>query len=239
MNLSDPYLKTVRAKEHLDSLRSGLDEYYESKPCKFRGRDDIKNQRYRLRIDIIDPPDRLSLIAGDVFCCLRASLDHLVWALSSLNTNTYAEQTQFPILEVINDPTIESQTRGVPAGAVTLIKSLQPYQGRDRATIESHLLWRLNKLCNIDKHRRIPTHSSVVDFKLPASIPPSMVTCTSDGIMSFPLHMKDQVKLHPDVVFRVTFGDPHEGIECDRDGIEKIYDFVANDVIPRFASFFS
>ena len=238
MNLADAYLKTARAKEHLDSLREELEIYYESKPCKFKEQTDIRNQRYRIRIHIVDPPDRLSLIAGDVFGCLRASLDHLVWALSSFNTTAYAENTQFPILEEPNAPRFKRQTNNVPAGAVAIIDSLQPYsRGKDRKAFEGHLLWRLNRLCNIDKHRRIPLHGSVVDFKLPASIPQSMVVCDSDT-MSLPLQMKDAVRLHRDATFKVTFGDSHEGIECDQDGIERIYAFVAGDVIPRFAKFF-
>lgn len=238
MNLADAYLKAARAREHLDSLCEELRVYYKSKPCKFKEQTDIKNQRYRIRIHIVDPPDRLSLIAGDVFGCLRASLDHMVWALSSFNTTSYAEGTQFPILEEPNARRFKSQTKNIPAGAVAIIESLQPYsRGKDRKAIEEHLLWRLNKLCNIAKHRRLPVHGSVVDFKLPVSIPHSMVVCDSDT-MSFPLHMKDAVRLHPDATFKATFGDSHEGIECDQDGIERIYEFIASDVIPRFAKFF-
>jgi hypothetical protein len=238
MDLSDPFLKTSRAKEHLDALRKEMEPFYKSKPCEFQEKVNFKDGLYQVRIQVNDPPPRLSVIVGDVFGCLRASLDHLVWLLVTHHTDSYAEGTQFPILSQNGPDDIarfKKQIRGVPARAETIIESLQPYHGGNRAAIESNLLWRLNKLCNIDKHRRIPVHGSVVDFMLPDFIPKSMVTLDDDGVMSFPLHMKDQVKLHPDVAFNVIFGDSHEKIECDVAGIERIHEFVTNDVLPRFA----
>jgi hypothetical protein len=195
MNLADPYLKTARAKEHLDALAEGLREYHASNPCKFEGQADTINQLYRMRIVLKDPPEKLSLIAGDVFNCLRAALDHLVWSLAS-NKLSYPLCTQFPILDKRNDKRFASQTRGVPAEAAKIIKSLQPYHGKDKSTVESHLLWQLNKLCNIDKHMRIPVHGSTVDFKLPESIAGKR-KIEPDGVMSFPLHLKSQLTLYP------------------------------------------
>ena len=239
MTLSDAYLKTTRAKEHIDDLLKELATFHESKPYEFQEKLDFKSQRYRIRIRVKDPPERLSLIAGDVFYCLRASLDYLVWALASVNTSSYAEHTQFPILERMDVPRFEKQTKGIPAEAATIIESLQPYRAGDTEAIHRHLLWRLNKLCNIDKHRRIPVHGLTVDFRLPHSIAP-FVMLEEDGMMSFPLQLKQEVKIgcDPSKAFKVVFGDSHEAIECDKDGIKQIYEFVAENVIPRFARFF-
>jgi hypothetical protein len=85
-------------------------------------------------------------------------------------------------------------------------------------------------MCNIDKHRRIPVHGTVVDFRFPAYI---METASFDsgGIMNVSLNFKDALKSHmrlnPEVPFKVVFGDSHAGIECDFDGIETICNFVA------------
>ena len=238
MSLSDAYLKTTRAKKHLDDLLKELAAFHESKPYEFQEKLDFENQRYRIRIKVKDPPEELSLIAGDIFCCLRASLDYLVWALATLNTSSYAEHTQFPILEKEDAPRFEKQTKGVPAEAATIIESLQPYRAGDTQAIHRHLLWRLNKLCNIDKHRRIPVYGSTVDFKLPHSIAP-FVMLEDDGVMSFPLKLKQEVKIgcDPNNAFKVVFGDSYDGIECDKDGIKQIYEFVAENVIPRFSRF--
>jgi hypothetical protein len=88
MDLTDPYLKTSRAKEHLDSLRIELGMFYGTEPCKFAKKIDVKNRVCQLRIQVKDPPPRLSIIAGDIFGCLRASLDHLIWLLVTNSTGS-------------------------------------------------------------------------------------------------------------------------------------------------------
>ena len=86
-----------------------------TKAVEFEEQIDRENQRYRIRICVQkDPPERLSLIAGDVFNCLRASLDHLVWSLATHTTGAYAERTQFPILEKKDQPRLEQQASGIP-----------------------------------------------------------------------------------------------------------------------------
>ncbi len=55
----------------------------------------------------------------------------------------------------------------MPPVAVSIIESYQPYNAQNPALMKEHLLWQLNKLCNIDKHRRIPTDATIVDFNLP------------------------------------------------------------------------
>ena len=240
MSLADPYLKTARAKEHLDALRQELSIFNESKPCRFHAQDDLKNQLCRVAIEISDTPDRIPLIAGEIFYCLRASLDQLIWSLAKLS-QSYPEHTQFPILEKPDASRFRNQTLGVSADAVTIIESLQPYSGGNAAAVKSHLLWRLNKMCNIDKHMRIPVHSTVVDFKLPRNIMEA-ARFDSGGVMTIPLALKAVLKSHmnlnPDVALQVVFGDSYWGIECNLEGIEVIYEFVANRVIPQFARFF-
>jgi hypothetical protein len=240
MSLTDPNLKTARAKEHLDALDREWAEFLKSQPCTFRCKDNVKTGQYQIKIELVDPSAHLSVIAGDIFFCLRSSLDQLIWALATHFTESYAVGTQFPIFDKRNKNTaarFNTYLAGLPKEAIAIIDSLQPYHGRNRAGIEANLLWKLNKLCNIDKHRRIPVHSGIVDFMLPDAIPRNLVTLDNDGVMSFPLAMKDQVKLYPTVNVGVTFGDTHEGIEINRAGIDKIYKLVADDVIPRFARF--
>lgn len=241
MPLVDPYFKTTRAKEHLDSLRQEVDAFIESQPCEFLEQLDSKNQRYRIRLKVKDAPSRFSLIAGDVFGCLRASLDHLIWCLATRNTGFYAEGTQFPILEQADAPRFARHTSGVPAEALSIIEYLQPYHATNTYGLKNHLLWRLNKLCNIDKHRRIPLHGAVVDFQFNKSL--GQPTFDDDQTMSWPLSareelsLKSEMTLYPEVSYKVVFGDATEGIECDLKGIDEIYKFVAEDAIPQFARF--
>lgn len=58
-------MKAARAKEHLDNLHSELKTYYATKACEFQRKDDLSNDQYCIRINVKDPPERLSLIAGD------------------------------------------------------------------------------------------------------------------------------------------------------------------------------
>jgi hypothetical protein len=166
-------------------------------------------------------------------------LDQLVWCLAKL-TRSYPRNTQFPILGKKDDKVFRAQTRGVLAEAATIIKSLQPYTRGDAEAMKSHLLWRLNKMCIVDKHMRIPVYGTAVDFEVPESI--FRFTSWENGVMNIPLRLKPDLKrymdLNPNTSFEVVFGDSHLGIECNLEGIDAIYNFVADNVIPRFARFF-
>jgi hypothetical protein len=240
ITLADPYLKTARAKEHLETLRQELSTFYKSDVCQFVSQDDLKNQRCRVTIKVKETPDRISLIVGDVFYNLRSALDQLVWCLAKL-TQAYPRKTQFPIFEKPNAILFRRYTKGVPTEAVRIIESLQPYARGDSESIKSHLLGQLNEMCIVDKHMRIPAHSTFIDFTLPENI--LKVTRFEDGgVMNIPLSLKPTVKRHvkinPGASIAVVFGDSYFGIECDFERIETIYNFVTDKVIPRFARFF-
>src|ERR1700731_434622 len=158
VNMTDPYLKTSRAKAHLEDLGKRL-AAFRNEPCEFFREDDLENQVHVIRMKIRDIPDDIPLVFGDLLYCLRSSLDQLVWCLAKINaTPGYPEHTMFPILEQRNDPGFKRHTRGVPPEGAKIIEALQPYNTLDPTDIKNHLLWRLNKLCNIDKHIRIPIH---------------------------------------------------------------------------------
>jgi len=93
-SLTDPYLKTARAKEHLEELRERLRLFRENEPISFKREDDTANQQHIMRIKIKVVPDKITLIAGDFLYCLRSSLDQLVWALAK-SVGSYPSGTQF------------------------------------------------------------------------------------------------------------------------------------------------
>lgn len=248
LSLADPYLKTSRAKEHLDSLHSEILSFAESKPCAVKGEDDLKDGWYKIRITMKQPPDRMALIVGDLFYCLRSALDQTVWALAKL-TLPCPVRTQFPIQDANNAEsrkTFINQTLGVPPEAIRIIEDLQPYHGGDTAAIRSHLLWCLNAMCNLDKHRRIPVHGSIFTLEnvVRGPIPPEVASAITvqafdnGAEVIIPIEFKDKVNLKPPASFDIVFGDLSLGIECKFDGIRARYDFVADDVVPRFSRFF-
>jgi hypothetical protein len=242
--LVDPYLKTTRAKLHLEDLRERL-AFFGKEPCEFLREDDAKNGLHIIRMKVKDISDEIPLVFGDLLYCLRSSLDQLVWCLAKINaTPGYPKKTQFPILQERDIPRFNKQTSGVPAKALEIIESLQPYNAPTPDGIREHLLWRLNKLCNIDKHTRIPVHGTTGivtwDTFVPFGSDKILLTQFDDNAeMKFPLSLKSQVALNPRTPeFRVMFGDMYWKVQCDFAGIEAIYEFVANSVIPRFAGFF-
>jgi hypothetical protein len=141
-------------------------------------------------------------------------------------------------------PRFNRHTNGIPAKALEIIESLQPYNAPTPDGIREHLLWRLNKLCNIDKHTRIPVHgvAGVVtwDTFVPFGSDKFLLTQFDDtAVMKFPLSLKGQVALNPRILeFKVVFGDLYWKIQCSFADIEAIYEFVTSSVIPRFAGFF-
>jgi hypothetical protein len=238
--LADPYLKTARAKEHLSEIQDRLHAFLDSKPITITHEDDLENQRHLVRLNVKDIPEKIALVVGDFLYCLRSSLDQLLWALAH-TTKPYPRNTQFPILEERDDKRINEWTRGVPEAAVAIIKSLQPYTGQDPTAVGSHLLWRLNLMCNIDKHRRVPTDKNVTITQFP-DLPRQhlgLIDYDHDaGIISVPIFLKSSMRSAPTASLNVIFGDSHEGIECDIKGLEAIYEFVADAVLPKFLPFF-
>jgi hypothetical protein len=111
----------------------------------------------------------ICLTVGDAFYNMRSSLDQLVWSLAKRPGGILDPQhTQFPILETDNSDTrkrFARQTEGVPTAAQDEIRGFQPFhRGID---CKSHPLWRLNQMCNLDKHRRIPANGSALLVHFP------------------------------------------------------------------------
>jgi hypothetical protein len=175
---------------------------------------------------------------------LRSALDQTVWGLARLRG--IPVHTQFPVITEWNTDTrkrFERQTEGVPDEAIYEIKSLQPYHRG--AAYKTHPLWRLDEMCNLDKHRRIPAHGSVAEVFFPNMTPSDLAsglvkTETTDDrhIMSVPISLKHKLDLSPNVSMAVTFGGDQSGIEESIEGISEIHDFVRDDVLPRFDRFF-
>jgi hypothetical protein len=238
ITLADAFLKTTRAKVHLDSLRNEVAIFRDSKPHRVTRERDITNRRFLIHFKIANIPDGLYLIVGDFLYCMRSSLDQLVWSLAKLN-KPYPRGTQFPILEKRNEKKFLGDTKGMPVEARHIIESLQPYNAGQSA-VKNHLLWKLNKLSNIDKHRRIPIHSDVSMAYFP-DLPRKfgrLLKVDNEGTVSVPLNLESYMRIQKDASFSIIFGDVVEGVECDIEGLEQIYDFVTFKALPRFTRFF-
>src|SRR6267143_2645115 len=228
--LADPYLKLTWAKKHLDTLDEDLLAFHNTNPCRIFAKEDLENQRYVLRVYLSDVPDHIPLRCGDAFYCMRSCLDQLVWRLAELKVSKPGH-TQFPIIESWVNNEGSSKFIGwlpdVPDEAIAIIRDLQP---ANRATSpESHPLWRLNAICNLDKHRKIPAQGSHIALKLPT--PPGTFRIEefpNNTVLSVPLAEKSKLDMHPEVAFEVVFGDPEARVLIGPHEIRDIYKFVSN-----------
>jgi len=239
--LTDPYLKLDWAKRHLEALDADLETFHKSNPCRFSSEDDFENQRYILRVELDQVPDHIPLRCGDAFYCMRACLDQLVWRLAKLNITIPDGRVKFPVIEKWDNDSrgrFKVQLRDVPPDAIAIIRDLQPANGT--APVESHHLWRLNAMCNLDKHRRIPANGSEVLFHLPIGDPTAVTFETFDdcGIMTVPLADKSKLNFNPNVTFQVNFGDKTARVVLGPTDIRDIYKFLSDSVLPRFVRFF-
>ncbi len=236
-SLTDPFLKTERAKTHLDDLLGEVDAWSNSQPWSLNRNDNISAGIYRLEIDYKDVPAKIYLILGDLLYCLRASLDQLVYQLASLTTSQ-PEKTQFPIFDTFSPKKFKKCTNGIPARAAEIIDAFQPYNLGGK----SNLLWKLNELGNLDKHRRIPLFgkASTINFPdAPESIHELIKFAEEGGVfvVTAPLFCQGFLT-HVEVRdYKVVFGHLDK-IECDVDQIKQIYHFVTERVIPSFVPLF-
>jgi len=239
--LFDPDLKRQWAKKHLDELTREALVIQESNKPNIATEDDLQNDRFVIRVEILHDARvfQAALVAGDFISNLRACLDHLAWQLSLIGGNPNTDIC-FPICERNNQDTrryITKSTRGMPTGAVDLVKSLQPYHAAD---YRSTHLWRLNKLWNINKHRYITPHSVLTDWQFKTNGIERIEHKLIDGVpvLLVPLGEKDKVEFNPDCGIKLTIYDQVEGFDIDIAGLTEMYEFVADTVLPSFAPFF-
>lgn len=183
----------------------------------------------------------MELIVGDFASCLRASLDHLVVSLTKTPNGSPNPKALFPVISVDNVKGRDQFARavvGVPPDVIKVIESLQPY--RDGNGYKMSKLWRLHRLWNIDKHRRIPFHATGVEIKVgyPAGMQPIVGGTDYGHIMRFPLAAKGKLQIDPSVKINIEFGDVSEDIVIPYPELADIHEFVCKHVFSRFHRFF-
>ena len=235
------------AKVHLDTLKSSI-AAFKAEPAKLYGvstKEDHEQQLLFITIVSINPVElmKLGLIAGDFICNLRASLDHLAWTLAKLGKKKPSGDTCFPIIGIAPrtqaeiDERIAACTRGMPADAVTAMKTFQPYHSGN--AYKSHHLWRLHFLWNLDKHRNIALYSadSGVVCEIASGVPVTRKDFNDRAVVSLPLSAKDKVRFNRRPDIKILFGDEERGIQVSVEDLGAIYEFVSTEVFPIFARF--
>lgn len=239
-DLKDPRGKVERAEEHLKALDRDILAFQRDNPCRVRHYEDLDKALYIVRSYLPIVPQRFGLIAGDAIHNLRSALDHLVWQLALTKPERPFDRTEFPIVAKDtpeNRAYFKRVTQSVPDEALPIIKELQPYQRGAR--YKDDPLWQLDKLWNIDKHRVIPVHGIRMNIKAPRGATPELLTFDDYAEMRMPIAFKPQMQLAPAPSAAIIFGSDIDGLTIPAERLGQIYNYVANTVLPRFASFFT
>lgn len=170
--------KIDRTREHLDALKTAAHEATETGTNRLIVED--KGDWKIVKVQMCEPPIRLSVIAGDIVHNLRSGLDHLAWQLVLVSKMQPGGWTYFPLYGVEDyfDRDVRNRLprrgkgplHGIdPTGPIwALIESLQPYHSREPVTMlddrggsaqvpgpKTHRLAILSMLSRIDKHRKV------------------------------------------------------------------------------------
>jgi hypothetical protein len=154
-------LKIVRASEHLDALKLGI----EADAARYGNKVIVESQG-KETINVPEPSEEIAILAGEIVYQLRSALDHLAFDLVELNRRKitlpvkWDENCMFPTwtsLKGGQKPPLPygvfQNLPGIPKDAHTIIERVQPYYGPGIAAINNYLGF-LVALSNIDKHRR-------------------------------------------------------------------------------------
>jgi hypothetical protein len=149
--------KIFRAKEHCDAFVTTANRHFEGYSTRLMVEVNYPQNTVIPRFDAaISIPAQLPLIIGDCIQNIRSSLDYLVWELALATDAEPSDKHAFPICET-PDFFGRSLKRGRLGGlsdeVIEEIEMLQPY--KDGEGLRGHPFWVLDKLCNINKHRRI------------------------------------------------------------------------------------
>jgi hypothetical protein len=146
--------KIFRAEEHLAPIKTSIEACLDK--CHVISERDPDVTTFRFTLNLPTPDLRLSIMIGECLHNLRSALDHIVWQLVLVNTQTPIKENMFPVCETVdgfNRQASRQRLHGISVAAQTLIEGLQPYAAG--YPVHLHPLWVVNQLNNIDKHRAL------------------------------------------------------------------------------------
>jgi len=172
--------KLARAEEHFNVLRTELADYAGQNPVAFSSQHNVETNQPLLEYiytveKLIPPPDRWSLLVGDIVHNLRSALDHAAWSLvCNEKGEGFAEQharsIYFPIcfeLDKFEGNFVIKQA--TPAQAEAL-RQAQPFVWQ-KPDIEIDALWVLHRMSIVDKHRELHVVNFVANKSIVTSNP--------------------------------------------------------------------
>lgn len=152
-------VKIDRAKLRFAEVSQLNASFFSARPFRVEHKRDVDSKRLIYFLSTAPAaPIPLMVTAGEVLHSLRSALDHLAYHLVQVGTGNPGPhpRAQFPMFDsfakYMDDRRAKkSRLSGMRQAALAEFDALRPYAGgRD-------ILWRLDKLNNIDKHRVLLT----------------------------------------------------------------------------------
>jgi hypothetical protein len=148
------------ADKHVKNFESAVLEFRRDNPHVVGRKRDLESGRvvdYVENVPVID--SELSMKFGDAIHNLRSTLDHLARALAEATGTPFdVKKTSFPVSNEAKD--YKSRARacivGLSQPCLETLDRIQPYKGG-----YSHIIWQLNELDVIDKHRMLVAVATV------------------------------------------------------------------------------
>lgn len=159
---ADAGLKLWRANEHVQELEAVIEAWLKLKPYRVWKEYEAETDQWVIYAEPRGQvPLQLPAIVGDILQNLRASLDHIAFALSERGygrplPEKLARNCHFPISDSPQKfaATRRSNILHVAAEPLAIIEAVQPY--RSTHGIDGAELMVLKKLSEFDKHRALP-----------------------------------------------------------------------------------
>jgi hypothetical protein len=185
--LDGVYAKLDRARQHAHDLHTSVSDWSTAPTYRFEREPGAKPGSYVWKVHGLAPLNpEWSVLFGDFLTNVRAALDHLAWQLAELDVAAGgqgpSEATNFPIKEQDVDrkgnPKPARIQGVVNPSVIAAVESVQPYEtARRTGEPATHdVLYGLNKLVNIDKHRLLLVVVQALDidrmwWPLPDGVP--------------------------------------------------------------------
>jgi hypothetical protein len=203
---------------------------------------DAKNRRHIKRFELKSFEPILGLVLGDFLYCLRSGLDQMAWQMATpIARRDFSRDICFPIYEDLGTPDRKRNYLDIlqlfPADVAKEIDALQPHNGLGPA--QDHPLWQLNKLCNLDKHARIPIHSRGLNVFYPAVLGVSVDHFDQEDAIevSVPEEYESSLDLKPTLPDEIEIGEWNSDWRLPHRRLSDIHGFITCTVIPRFMPF--
>jgi hypothetical protein len=159
-------IKYARAQEHRAAWSRALDKWVATMPYGVRGEADPSGWFVVRLVARELPPPELSVMFADMISNLRATLDHIIWALVEESGNATHDKLTFPCVENREKwPSwLRTQLRNVPPQWIPAIERAQPFNIVKPCRHPMYVLHRLDIATK--HHLLIPIVPSVFELEV-------------------------------------------------------------------------